>query len=315
MIEKDMADIDAFICRDMQSNADYLRQIAVYLTERHEPPLHLKVLLLSLKMLDYKGHEHVQSATIFEYIFAATDLHNDKMTQKIACQDERLNQGLKGKDSRILVGDFFYARAYSLMAKLGKMAVVSHLSNAINQYAEGQSLQISQADDFATSQQQYFQRLKRKSCLYFTCVAQVIGELSDCTQTQTEALCDYARHLGMAVQIVEETLCCIRADSASEHKQSNLPFIVIRGLQQATPVLRELIEKQPTGTNTISQICLQTDALAYAHSQIESDLKRATGAVDVFPHSIYRQALQDLATDLLSQYEHDLADLGYPQTA
>jgi octaprenyl-diphosphate synthase len=319
MLKQDTAAIDAFITHDMQTNADYLRQVAVYLTERQEPPLHLKILLLSLKMTNYQGQAHIQSAVIFEYIFAATKLHDDTMEQKISCQNEVLNQGLKGKDSRILVGDFFYSRAYSLMANLGKMKVVSHLTNAINQYTEGQTLQICQAGDGKTSEQQYFQRLKRKSCLYYTSVAQVVGELGDCTHSQTQALCDYALHVGMAAQIIEETLGCIRSSVADQHKQSNLPFMVIRGLQQANPALRQLIqtkliqtgvEKQPIATEVITQICAQTDALAYTHAKVKMEIKKATQAVQAFPESVYRQALIYLATGLLVQFDTDFVCLG-----
>jgi octaprenyl-diphosphate synthase len=264
-------------------------------------------------VINYKGQEHIQSGVILEYVFAATKFHNDTMELKISCQDEVLSQGLKGTDSRILVGDFFYSRAFYLMAKLGKMPVVSYLCNAINQYVEGQTLQIDQAGDPETSEAMYFERLKRKSGLYFASIAQVVGVLGDCTDTDTEALCDYAMHLGMALQIIEETLSCIRADETDQHKQANLPFIVIRGLNQATPELHQLIqsgiEKHPIAAEVICQICMQTDAIAYARTRIESDINQSIQVLQVFPESINRQALQNLATDLLVQFEQELAGL------
>jgi octaprenyl-diphosphate synthase len=323
VLTQDIKDIDAFITHDMQTNANYLRQIALRLIEHQTPPLHLKILLLSLKMIDYQGRSHIQSAVIFEYIFAATKLHDDTMELKISCQNELLNQGLKGKYSRILVGDFFYSRAYSLMANLGEIRIVSHLSNAINQYTIGQTLQICQAGVPATSEQQYFKRLKQKSCLYYTSVAQVVGELDNCKEAQTQALCDYALHVGMAAQIIEETLCCIRGSVADQHKHSTLPFMVIRGLQQATPGLRQLIQaalvqtglkqtkivKQPIANTVIEQICTQTDALAYTRTRIEIEIKKATQAVKAFPESVYRQALVDLAIQMLVAFDADLVDL------
>jgi octaprenyl-diphosphate synthase len=323
VLTQDTKDINAFITHDMQTNADYLRQVALRLSERQTPPLHLKILLLSLKMIDYQGQAHIQSAVIFEYIFAATKLHDDTMELKISCQNESLNQGLKGKNSRILVGDFFYSRAYSLMANLGEMRVVSHLTNAINQYTVGQTLQICQAGDSSTSEQQYFKRLKQKSWLYYASVAQVVGELGDCKEAQTQALCDYALHVGMAAQIIEETLCCIRGSVADQHKQSTLPLIVIRGLQQAAPALRQLIQsaldqtglkqtkivKQPIANVVIEQICTQTDALAYTRNRIEIEIKEATQAVEAFPESVYRQALVDLAKEVFVAFDANVVDL------
>jgi octaprenyl-diphosphate synthase len=315
MIEQDIADIDASIAKDMQPNLDYLRQVADYLCERQASPLHLKILLLSLKMINYQGQAHIQSGVIFEYIYAATKLHDDTMLKKIRCQDEDLSQGLKGTDSRILVGDFFYSRAFNLMAKLSNMNVVSHLSNAINQYSEGQSLQICQARDADTTEQMYCKRIERKASLYYTCIAQVVSELGDCDETQTQAFCDYSLHLGIAVQIIEETLSCIRGSDADKHKQSNLPLIVIRGLDQANSALRESIQtgidKQLMTTEMITQIGSQTDALTYTRNRIETGIKQATQVILAFPESIYRQALQDAASDFLAQFNQEMAVLGY----
>jgi octaprenyl-diphosphate synthase len=320
MIEQDIANIDFLIIHDMQTNAEYLRQVAVYFTEHQEPRLHLDILLLSLKMINYQGQSHLQTGVILEYVFSATQLHNDTMEQKIRCQDEVLNQGLKGTNSRILVGDFFYSRAFYLMSKLGELKVVSHLCNAINQYIEGQIQQIFHTDDSIALEQMYFQGLKRKSCLYYTSVTQVVGVLGNCTKADNQALCDYGLHLGMAVQTIEETLCCIRGNEAGQHKQFNLSFVMIRGLQQATPALRQLIyaviAKQPVSAHSVEsaklirQVCIQTDALAYTRAQIEVQIKRARQAIVVFPESIYRLALQNIATKLLVQFDQDLAKVG-----
>jgi octaprenyl-diphosphate synthase len=169
MIEQDMAHIDALIINDLHTNTDYLRQVAAHLVVRQEPPLHLKILLLSLKTIDYQGQSHIQLGVVLDYIFAAVNLHDDKMRQQISCQDEVLSEGLKGMYSRVLVGDFFYSRAFSLMANQGDMRVVSHLSSAINKYVEGQSIQIVQAGDPETSEQMHYQRLKKKH--FFTLIA------------------------------------------------------------------------------------------------------------------------------------------------
>ncbi len=287
MIEQDIANIDSLIIHDMQTNAEYLRQVAVYFTEHQEPRLHLDILLLSLKRINYQGQSHLQTGVILEYVFSATQLHNDTMEQKIRCQDEVLNQGLKGTNSRILVGDFFYSRAFYLMSKLGELKVVSHLCNAINQYIEGQIQQIFHTDDSIALEQMYFQGLKRKSCLYYTSVTQVVGVLGNCTKADNQALCDYGLHLGMAVQT-----------------------IALRQLIYA------VIAKQPVSAHSIEsaklicQICIQTDALAYTRAQIEVQIKRARQAIVVFPESIYRLALQNIATKLLVQFDQDLAKVG-----
>jgi geranylgeranyl pyrophosphate synthase len=118
-------------------------------------------------------------------------------------------------------------------------------------------------------------------------------------------------------------LCCIRGSVTDQHKHSTLPFMVIRGLQQATPALRQLIQaalvqtglkqtkivKQPIANTVIEQICTQTDALAYTRKRIEIEIKKARQAVEAFPESVYRQALVDLAIQMLVAFDADLVDL------
>lgn len=315
MIEQDMADIDALIIRDMQTNTDYLRQFANYLVAHQKPALHRSILLLSLKAINYQGQAHIQLGVILDYIFAATNLHDDKMGQKISCQDEELSQGLRGKYSRILVGDFFYSRAFNLMAKLGDVSVVSRLSDAINQYIEGQSVQICQAGDPQTSEQMHFQRLKQKSCLYFKSVTQLVADLGHCNETKRQALCDYGVHVGIAVQIIEETISCLRCNKADQYKQPNLSFLVIRGLHQASLALRQLIQdgvcKQSVDPAVITQFCIETDAVEVTLARVAIEIKQAIEVLSVLPESIYRLALQELATGLLEKFDHDLIDLGH----
>jgi octaprenyl-diphosphate synthase len=315
MIKQDMADIDSSIIDDMQTNTEYLRQFANYLVARNKPALHRSILLLSLKAINYQGQAHIQLGVILDYIFAATNLHDDKMGQKISCQDEELSQGLRGKYSRILVGDFFYSRAFNLMAKLGDVSVVSHLSDAINQYIEGQSVQICQAADPQTSEQMHFKRLKQKSCLYFKSITQLVADLGDASETQRHALYDYAVHIGIAAQIIEETISCLRGNKADQDKQPNLSFIVIRGLHQASPALRQLIQdgicKQSLDPAVVSQFCIETDAVEVTLARIAGEVKRATEVIGVLPESIYRLAMRDLATGLLEKFDQDLTDLGH----
>jgi octaprenyl-diphosphate synthase len=315
MIEQDMTDIDSSIIHDMQSNTDYLRQFAHYLVAHQKPALHRSILLLSLKAINYQGQAHIQLGMILDYIFTATNLHDNKMGQKISCQDEELSRGLRGKYSRILVGDFFYSRAFNLMAKLADVSVVTHLSDAINQYIEGQSLQICQAGDPQTSEQMHLQRLKQKSCLYFKSIAQLAADLGNCCEAQRQALSDYSFHIGIAAQIIEETISCLRCNKDDQDKQPNLPFIVIRGLDQASPALSQLIQdgisKQSLEPAVVTQFCIETDAVEVTLARIALEIKLGTEVLDVLPESIYCLGLRDLATRLLEQFDQDLTDLGH----
>jgi geranylgeranyl pyrophosphate synthase len=143
----------------------------------------------------------------------------------------------------------------------------------------------------------------------------LVSELGHCSQTHSQALTDFGFHLGIAVQIIEETLCCIRASKSDQHKQANLPFIVIRGLNQACPPLRLLIQQglseQSLDSEVVAQLCIQTDAIEHTHTRIEIEIKLATDALFVLHESIYRLALLNLATGLLVQFDQDLMGLGY----
>lgn len=317
MFEKEIAGIDSFIAQDMQDNADYLRQVAISFGERQAIPLHLKILFLSLDVIGYQGPDKTQLGVILEYVFAATELHDNTMEQNIRCQNEVVSQGLKGTSSRILVGDFFYSRAFYLMSKLGEMKVISNLSNAINQYSEGQSLQICQAKDISVTESMYQKRLNHKACLYFSCIGDSVAAVGGCTNTHRQALHDYCLYSGKALQIIEETLSCIRANSADKLKQSTLPLIYIRGLNQAPVDLAQQIEASITGnaksssSYVVNQICLQTDALTYTRGRIKLEVNLAVESLGTLPETEHRLELHQLAAELLIKFDNELANLGY----
>ena len=308
MLEQDIADIDAAIVTDMQSNAYYLREIAASYTNKKTPALHQKILLMSCKMINYQGQQHTQLGVILEYIFAATRLHDDTMEQKIKCQDETISLGIKGKNSRILVGDFFYSKGFNLMAKLDEIRVVSCLSNAINEYTQGQTLQIDQAKCLETTEQDYFKKLKLKSSLYYACIAKVIGIVSQCPQKEINALNAYCFHLGSAMQIIEETLSYLKINTDELNKQPNLPLLVIKALQQINPELHQSFISNP---DTSSQICQQTDSFMQIYNIIKTEIYLAQKSIAMFPESNYRLALEMMAKELCTQLELKLAELGY----
>ena len=68
-----------------------------------------------------------------------------------------------GNQASVLVGDFVYSRAFQMMAALGSQRVMEIMADATNVIAEGEVLQLMNAQDPDTTEQRYLEVIYRKT--------------------------------------------------------------------------------------------------------------------------------------------------------
>ncbi|MBC7180743.1 MAG: polyprenyl synthetase family protein, partial [Roseovarius sp.] len=108
--------------------------------------------------------------------------------------------------SSVLVGDYLFARAFQLMVEPGSLRVLDILSNASATIAEGEVLQLSAAQDLATTEDIYLQVVRGKTAALFSAATEVGGVIAGAPEDHVKALFEYGDALGIAFQIVDDLL-------------------------------------------------------------------------------------------------------------
>jgi len=156
---------------------------------------------------------------------------------------------LFGNEASVLVGDFVYSRAFQMMAAIGDPRVMTIMANATNVIAEGEVLQLMNAQDPDTTEERYLEVIYRKTAQLFEAGAEVAAVLCGGSAEVQRALADFGRHLGTAYQLIDDVLDyrsdpSIRGKNLGEDLAEGKPTLpLIHALRHASEGDRELIQR------------------------------------------------------------------------
>ena len=106
----------------------------------------------------------------------------------------------------MLVGDYVYSRSFEMMVSLGSMRIMDVMAGATNKIAEGEVLQLLNANDPDTTEERYFEVIYRKTAKLFEAGAQIAAILAGAPAAVEDAMTRYGRHLGTAFQLIDDVL-------------------------------------------------------------------------------------------------------------
>ena len=145
-------------------------------------------------------------AATVEFIHTATLLHDDVVDESAQRRGRPTANLLWDNKSSVLVGDYLFARAFQLMVEPGNLRVLDILANASATIAEGEVLQLTAAQDLATTEAIYLQVVRGKTAALFSAATESGAVISGSGADQVKALFTYGDALGIAFQIVDYLL-------------------------------------------------------------------------------------------------------------
>ena len=306
LIADDMSSVDALILRRLESDVVLINQIGHYIVNSGGKRLRPIVVLLAARAMGYQGDKHIELAAIIEFIHTATLLHDDVVDESDRRRSKETANAVWGNAASVLVGDFLYSRSFEMMVDVNKMRVMEILSHATNRIAEGEVLQLLNCNDPDIDEQKYQEVILRKTATLFEAGSRLGAVISHATKTEEDALAAYGLYLGIAFQIIDDALdyCSsdaeIGKDIGDDLAEGKPTLPLIRALQVVTTEQREKLRKIiETGgrkhIDSVIEIIESTDAIAYTQRLAVKEAEKAKSALDVIPHSNYRDALSALA--------------------
>ena len=164
------------------------------------------ILLLAAELCGYTGTRRVQVAAAVELLHTATLLHDDVVDASPLRRGRPSAMALWGNRRAVLAGDFFYARASSMIVEDGDLDVLWVFSNTIRLMAEGEILQLQRSFDPSVTEQHYYAVIERKSAALLGAASEAGAILGGVTRAERRRLAEYGRELGLAFQIRDDAL-------------------------------------------------------------------------------------------------------------
>ncbi|HEY5602411.1 MAG TPA: octaprenyl diphosphate synthase [Gammaproteobacteria bacterium] len=312
LIDSDLGAVNQLITKRLHSEVALINQLSNYIIYSGGKRLRPVLVLLSARALDYQGHQHINLATIVEFIHTATLLHDDVVDASEKRRGNDTANAIWGNEAAVLVGDFLYSRAFQMMVDCNRMRVMEILSDATNTIAEGEVLQLLNCHDPDTSEQRYMDVIHFKTAKLFEAAAQLGAIIAGAAPGQEFAMAKYGMYLGTAFQLVDDVL---DYSSSSEEIGKNIgddlaegkPTLpLIRAMTTGTPPQRAIIRKAITegGREHITQVInalAATDAIEYTVKIARDEADKALAMLTKIPGSRYRDALSALAEFSISR--------------
>src|SRR4029077_12483338 len=111
-----------------------------------------------------------------------------------------------GDEPAIVIGDFYFAKAYEHAARTGSTAAVGILARAVMEICAGEVRQQAIRYHYSTSVDEYMQRIESKTATLLAACCDIGAALADVPVRERSALHEYGRMLGLAFQIADDVL-------------------------------------------------------------------------------------------------------------
>ncbi len=311
-LEADVAAINKALVANLQTHVPFISEVGRHILLSGGKRVRPLLFLLSARLCGCQGNHLTDFSTIFEYLHAATLLHDDVVDAATMRRGISTANTIWGNQAVILVGDFLLAKSLSLAVDTDKLKVLKVLAHTTTLMAEGEILQLLHAGNLDLTEEQYFEVTIRKTATLMSAACQIGAILAGVSEAQEEALTQLGLNLGISFQVVDDIL-----DFTGDMRQLGKPVIndlkegritlpLIHALAHASEAdhrrLRDLAhEVKPENAPDILTLLQKNGSLDYAREQARQFTLKAQENLKPFPESLEKGYFWAITEELLQR--------------
>jgi octaprenyl-diphosphate synthase len=308
LIGEDLKNVELQFKKDLQSDVPLIRKVGEYVLSSGGKRIRPALLLLAAKLCGYAGDRHVPLASVIEFIHTATLLHDDVVDNANLRRGIASANTLWGNEASVLVGDFLFSKSFSLMVADGDLAVLKVLSAATTIIAEGEVLQLVSTSDMELTEERYVEVVKCKTAILLSAACQAGAILGKAQPSQEEALRDFGLNLGIAFQLMDDTLDYVASEEefgkciGHDLEEGKITLPLIHTLKRCTPAERErigeIVDKElldKCDFQAVFELVHCYGGIDYAIGRARDYIAEGKALLDVFPPSPDKDALLSLS--------------------
>ncbi len=306
LLKDQLQAVNACILEKMQSPVALIPQIAGYLISLGGKRLRPLLTVSSAELCGYEGKRHLHLAACVEFIHTATLLHDDVVDESTLRRGMSTANSLWSNKASVLVGDFLFSRAFELMVNDGSLDVLKILSEASSAIAEGEVMQLASSHDLGLSQETYLKIIGAKTARLFSAATEVGAVVAGANDSRRKALARFGHTLGIAFQLMDDVLDYAAnqeklgkaiGDDFREGKVT-LPVILAYKKGADSSFWKEAFEGGTRDERALAhaiRLLRESGALLETNHIAQDFVEEALECLKIFPNSLLKEALQDLA--------------------
>jgi octaprenyl-diphosphate synthase len=307
-VQQDITAIEKALQENLHGHLELVKDVAGHILFSGGKRLRPLLMVLSARLCHYAGNQEYAYSAIFEYLHAATLLHDDLVDGGELRRGRTAAHRIYGNAVAVLTGDFLLARSLSIAAKTGLPAVIAAIAGITENMSQGEIQQLARKGHNNLSEDEYREIIRRKTAVLMEGACRVGALVSHAEEAEEKALTAFGFHLGMAFQMADDLLD-YTADTdtlgkmaGADLREGKLTLPVIRSLAQASAEDREEMEKiirrndfSPAEFEKLLALMHTYGGIAYTRQQAEKHVRKARRQLALFPDSETKEILGDIA--------------------
>ncbi len=309
-IKGDLEKIEQTLASVANVNIPLLAQLLEYLLINGGKRIRPSLTLLSGRFYNYDLTLLVPMAAGVELLHSATLVHDDIVDNAEVRRGKPSISHAWGEASALLLGDYLFAKAASLVASTGNLRVIDLFAQTLMTISGGELAQINIVFDNRRARDHYYQWISAKTARLFSTATESGAILSGAPEEAISTLKEYGHNFGMAFQVVDDVLDFIGQEAelgkpiGSDLTEGavTLPSILFAESNPEGDLIKNVIENRDVGSVALVVEKVLASSVIDECLAIASDFcSRACKALEKLPPGNSRQALFDLATYIIQR--------------
>jgi len=307
-VQDDLEKIEIALKKNLQSHLDLVSEVAGHLLFSGGKRLRPLLIILCARICDYNKGDEISISTAVEYLHAATLLHDDIVDDAALRRGKPVANSIWGNPITVLVGDFLFARASSIVSSTGKMGVVKVMAEIMEEMSQGEIDQLVRKGDLNISEKDYMKVIRQKTAVLFQGACQTGAIIADAEKKKEKALSAFGLNIGIAFQMIDDLIDYISdtktlgKEAGADIKEGKLTLPVIYSLKKASSSDRTFIHKMIENKNfskhdfqTLIELLEKYKGISYVQDKAAFYIKKAKESLSIFPSSEHKEILTAIA--------------------
>jgi len=311
-LEKEVAAINQALVANLQTHVPLIAEVGRHILLSGGKRIRPLLFVLAARMCGCQGNHLSDFSSIFEYLHAATLLHDDVIDAASVRRGATTANTIWGNQAVILVGDFLLAKALCLAVTTNKLKILQVLSHATTMMAEGEILQLLHTGNLQITEAEYFEVITRKTAILMAAACQIGAILGGAPPAQEEALTQMGLNLGMTFQVVDDILDYTGNERelgkpvCADLREGRVTLPLIHALAQAAPADREHLaaiaqDLTPESVPELRSLLDRYGSLDHTRGVARSYTLKAQENLETFPASLEKTYFRAITEELLAR--------------
>ena len=304
-IAEEMEAFEGKFRQSMKTKVVLLDTIMSYIVQRKGKQIRPMFVFLTAGLCGDVTEKTYRGAALIELLHTATLVHDDVVDDSNYRRGFFSINALWKNKIAVLVGDYLLSKALLLSINNDDFELLKIGSNAIQEMAEGELMQMEKARKLDITEEVYFEIIRRKTAtLIAACCAMGVSSVGENAETVEKARL-FGEKVGVAFQIKDDLFDYGDAEIGKplgiDIKEKKMTLPLIYALNQADWGTKRriinIIKNESENSQRVSEVIAfvkQSGGLEYATKAMKNLVEEAQNILNTFPETRFRSSLAGL---------------------